>query len=449
MNNQQATSPTQNRPTKRTRTWSSKLKKYTLLTLVVAAVLWFTYQFVEPAPPRKLTIATGSQQGAYYQFAKQLQSEFALEGIDLILLETEGSVENLEHLADGGDAQVAFLQSGIANAARHSAIEGLASLYFEPLWVFSNHSKRLQRVGDLTGLRIAVGPARSGTRQVMTQLLADNGLDENHLTLLPLAGLAAVDALIDGTIDVVTTISAEHAVTVKQLLGKNHPGIKLMSFERADAYARRYPYFSSVSLPEGVIEFDLNIPASRIQLVTTAATLVVRNDLHPALSDLLMQAAGRVFKRDTLFSSAGQFPSPEFLDFQLNPEAERYFKYGVPFLQRFLPFWAANLIDRLKLLALPLIALFLPLSKILPPAYRWSVRKKIYHWYDEVQLIDQSAFDNTDDENLHNCLQQLARIESDARDVDVPLGYAHELYALRQHIDLLKQQISSARIKST
>lgn len=428
------------RPRKRKGSVRHGLKMFGPGLFITMLAVWFTYQFVEPAPPRHLVIAAGNKQGAYYQFALELRQAFAGKDIELEILETAGSVDNLERLRNGGGAQVGFIQSGIATASDHSQLTGLASVYYEPLWIFSNQPEQLRRISDLGGLRVAIGAQGSGTRRVALQLFEDNGkTDKSKITLDPLGGSAAADALLAGEIDAALAISSADAVMVKSLLGTDN--IKLMSFDRAPAYERRYPYLSHLTLPEGIVDFERNIPREEVQLVAAAATLVARDDLHPALGDLMMQTAANVFHRDTLFSDANRFPSADYLDFPLSADAERYYQHGVPFLQRFLPFWAANLIDRMKVLAVPLLALLLPLTRILPPAYRWSVRKKVYRWYGQIQLIDQSAVDNQDIENLELCQAQLLLIEREARDVDVPLGYTHELYALRQHIDLLKKQI--------
>ncbi len=430
---------TRRRLKRRFKTLLPSLGVYGGTAVLIAVGLWVSYQFIEPAPPDTLVMATGNPEGAYHAFAQELVREFASEGVTLELRETAGSVENLALLTEDDAVKVAFLQSGIASAEEHPQLRGLASVDFEPLWLFSNQETRLRSIGDLKGLRVAVGAQGSGTRQVALKLLSDNALAEPDLTLLPLSGSAAVEALRDGSIDAALSISSANAGMVQTLLAE--PGIQLMSVERAEAYARRYPWFSHLTLPRGVIDLAQDRPPETINLIAVAATLVATTDLHPALGDLMMRAAASVAARDTLFSRAGRFPSPDFLDFPVSADAERYYKYGVPFLLRYLPFWAANLVDRLKLLALPLLALLLPLSRMLPPAYRWTVRKKVYHWYDEVQAIDQSTTDDSSHAALTRCLLELKRIEDEARAIEVPLSYAHELYALRQHIDMLTLQI--------
>ena len=217
--------------------------------------------------------------------------------------------------------------------------------------------------------------------------------------------------------------------------------MQVLSLDRAPAYARREPWLSHLTLPEGVVDLARNIPASTIDLLAVNATLVTTDSLHPALRDLLLQAADEVFSAATVLSGTDEYPQAAGADFTVSAAAERYYEFGPPFLQRFLPFWIANLVDRLKLLALPLLALLLPLSRLLPPAYRWSVRKKIYRWYDEVQKIDQEASDDDSHDILEACRTNLTRIENEVREVEVPLSYAHELYVLRQHIELLLGQI--------
>ena len=253
------------------------------------------------------------------------------------------------------------------------------------------------------------------------------------------SGLKAVVALRNGDVDALFSVASISAPMIRALL--HIPEVRLLSLERAPAYARREAWLSHLTLPEGVVDLATNIPATTIDLLAVNATLVSTKSLHPALRDLLLQAADEVFSEATVFSRSNEFPKAVGSDFALASAAERYYEFGPPFLQRYLPFWIANLVDRLKLLALPLLALLLPLSRLLPPAYRWSVRKKIYRWYDEVQRLDLETSEDPSPKNLELCKRELVRIENEVREVEVPLGYAHELYGLRQHIDLLRRQI--------
>ena len=412
-----------------------------LAALVLVAALWITYQFVEPAPPESLTVSTGEPGGAYHRNAALMAETFAAEGIELRLLPSEGSVENLERLGDGA-ADVAFVQSGLVGGrtgAVPDGIEGLASLYFEPVWIFVRAEERPVRLDALAGRRVAVGRPGSGTRPVALRLLAESGVDEADAELLAMGTDAAADALLAGDIDAAFVISAPEAPVVERLLAAD--GVLLLDLERAAGWSRRHAWLNDLVLPAGVLDFERDLPPVDVRLLGVAATLVATDDLHPALADLVMRAAGETFRTDSLFSEAGRFPSPDYLDLPVSDEATRYYRYGVPFLQRYLPFWAATLVDRLKLLALPLLALLLPLSRLLPPAWIWTVRKKVFRWYAEVQTCDLSAREDPSPENLRACLAALTRIEDETRGVEVPLGFAHELYALRLHVELLAGQI--------
>ncbi len=408
--------------------------------LLLALIAFFvTFQFVEPAPPKQLTIATGNADGAYYQFAQAFRTRLAEHGVTLNVRTTSGSVENLELLKNASnDVQLAFVQSGVSKPPANTRLMSLGSVYYEPLWVFSREALVSGQLSALRGKTVSVGAAGSGSQIIARQLLQDNGLID-QLKLVELQGSDAIHALTSGQIDALITVVSSTSNMVQTLV--NIPGISLMSFKRAEAYAQRYRFLSQVRLPEGSIDLEKNIPQQPIQLIAPTATLIARDDLHPALSDLIMQISSTLFSAGDLFADKGEFPSQKYLDYPLSPEAARFYKSGPPFLQRYLPFWAATLIDRLKVLLFPLLALMIPLMRILPPTYRWSVRKRIYQWYEQLQLVDQSSTEIPSEENLELCLANLDKIEKEVREVEVPLGFAHELYALRQHIDLLARQI--------
>lgn len=424
---------------KKTRSLADTLKIYGGALLLLAAAFFFTYQFVQPAPPNSLTMATGRTDGAYYALAQQFKAELAKENITLNIVETSGSIENVQ-LLSSNQAQVGFVQSGVVIKDNYPELQGLGSLYYEPLWVFIRKGNGLTQLNQLAGAKVAVGEVGSGTRAVALAILNDIQLDQDTVSVFELSGMDAVDAFIQGKVDAIFSVGSYNAESVQAML--TNEDAELLDFKRARAYAKRLPYLSAMNLPEGVVDLHRNIPAQDISLISAAATLLANKDLHPALSDLLLQISERLFSKSTLFSETGQFPSPAYVDFPISTEAQRFYKSGTPFLQRYLPFWAATLVDRLKVMLLPLLALLIPLIRILPPTYRWTVRKKIYKWYDEIQIIDQSATETTTEKNLELCLANLDKIEDEVREVEVPLGYAHELYVLRQHIDLLARQIS-------
>lgn len=416
---------------------------YGLGLLLVLAATWFTYQFVEPAPPRMLSIATGNSDGAYHRFGQQLRDQLSIHGVDLAVVSTDGSVDNLQ-LLQNREVDVAFIQSGLASSEDYPDLESLGAMYFEPVWIFSNSSVMVNTLRDLKGKKVAIGGTGSGTRSVALRLLAQNGLDESDVSLSSQAGMEAVDALNAGSVDVIISVASISSPMIDALLSAQ--GVSLISLQRAPAYARREPWLMHQTLPEGVVDLERNLPDQQIELLAVNATLVGTDSLHPALRDLLLQASDAIFSQATLLSAPEHFPSIVGSDFPLSKDAIRYYQSGPPFLQRYLPFWIANLVDRLKLLALPLLALLLPLSRMLPPAYRWAVRKKIYRWYDEVQELDQSASSDTSSAHLQSCVAELRRIENELRGINVPLSYAHELYGLRQHVELLLRQIDERLI---
>lgn len=410
-----------------------------LLMLIGFAIAW---QFVDPAPPRTVVIATGHEGGAYYLYAQRYQKLLAEEGIELEILTTAGSLENIRLLEDrSAGVDLAFVQGGTASATDSADIVSLGSLYYEPLWVLYRSGEVIDRLAWLADKRVAAGEAGSGTRAVALTLLNDNGLDAASDNSLALGGQDAVQALIAGEVDAAFFVASPRATLVQELLGQKD--IQLMSFTRAAAYTRRHHFLSSLVLPEGVVDLQQNIPPLDTVLLAATANLAANSDFHPALINLFLQVLSRVHGEGGVFENPGEFPNEYNVDFPLNDDARRYYRDGPPFLQRYLPFWTANLIDRLKIMLVPVITLLIPLFKVMPPAYRWRVRKKIYRWYRELQELDIEHPQREKAERLARLLQRLNDIEEEVRKVRVPLSYVDELYDLRVHIDLLRDKLTA------
>ncbi|MCZ7563883.1 MAG: TAXI family TRAP transporter solute-binding subunit [Burkholderiales bacterium] len=408
------------------------------VALIVAAAFWAAFVFVKPAPPRTLAMSTGGEGGAYHAFAERYQAILARDGIRLELLPSSGAVENLARLTDpAAGVSVAFVQGGIAAAQRAPELVSLGSVYYEPLWVFHRGKQPLDRLGQLEGRRIAIGSEGSGARRLALALLAASGMTDQDVQPFDLGGLAAADALVAGEVDAAFLVAGPEAASVRKLA--RAPGVRLMSIARADAYTMRLPFLHKLVLPRGAIDIAQDIPADDIVLLAPTANLVANDSLHPALAYLLLLAAREVHGGAGPFHRVGAFPSPRDSDFPLAGEAERFYRSGPPFLQRYLPFWAATLVDRLIVLLLPLFAVAIPLFRVLPALYAWRVRRKVYRWYGELKFIEEGARHRGAEGDASARLARLAEIETEVAGINVPLGFAHEVYTLREHIKLVRE----------
>ncbi len=411
--------------------------------LIVGIGFVVAYQFVEPAPPKHIVITTGSESGAYYQFANRYAAILAKNGITLEVKASAGSLENLERLKKD-EAQIGFVQGGVVppkedpDAEDDSGLLSLGSLFYEPVWVFYRGEKKLDRLTDLRGKRIAIGQEGSGVRQLAQQLLAANEIPLGK-NLVPVAGLKAAEELQQGRIDAAFIIAAENAPVVQVLL--RSPGVRLMSFAQANAYQRRFPFLTRLTLPQGVADLVRDYPPEDIKVLAPTANLIVRDDLHPALQTLLLQALSDVHGKSGFFQDAGEFPSYMDQMLPLSPDAARYFKSGSPFLQRYLPFWLAVLIDRLIVLLVPIIALLIPLLKIAPALYTWRVRSKIFRIYGELKFLEEDIKQHSDIERAGEYRLRLDTLEDEASQLHVPLGFTDLVYTLREHVNLVRQAL--------
>jgi uncharacterized protein len=419
------------------------------------AVLIATYMmFVEAPPPRKIVIASGSQNGAYFRYAQEYAKELQKEGVSVEVRETAGSVENL-HLLGQHDSgvSVAIVQSGVATPADLQHSYALGSLYHEPLWVFYRGDKRLERLSQLVGKRIGVGSPGSGTYAIAMQLLAVNGLIESNSSnqnsravLVQENVAAAATALQKGELDAAFFVAAFDADYILRLL--NDSNMKLLSFDQHEAYRRRFRFLASVTMPAGIVNLGQNIPGQDVALLSPTAMLVVRKDFHPALVSLLLTIATRIHGNGDVLSDPGEFPSESFCDFVVSEDARHFYKSGQPVLMRLLPFWLASLVDRAKVMLIPLIMLMMPLIRAAPPLMRWRTRRKIYLWYSDLREIDQRLVNGLSAPELDLELARLKGIEHQVAYVDVPLSYMEEFYHLRLHLRMLQQHLNDLRTRS-
>jgi TRAP transporter TAXI family solute receptor len=408
--------------------------------LLLAAGFAVAYLFVEPAPPSRIEIATGTRGGAYFSFAERYRDIAAAQGVELVLRETSGSLENLGLLDDPTSGiQIAFVQGGTGDPAASPNLMSIASLYYEPVWLFHRTVDSVERLSDLSGQTVGIGAEGSGTRAVAQMLLRENGVTD-ETRHLPIGGWAAADALREGLVDATFIIASPKAEFVSALLADN--GIRPMNFTRANAYSRRHRFLSEVRLPQGVIDLARNIPHSDITLVAATATLVARKDFHPALVELLLHAAEKVHRRGGLLEEAGQFPSELHGDFPLSDDARRYLESGPNLLQRYLPFWVANFLDRTKVMLLPLLTLLYPLFRLLPPVYRWRMRSKVNRCYRDLSRLEEDLRDLAAGEDISAFAAELDRIEGVVRELHVSPGYLDRAYALRLHIDLVRAEVA-------
>lgn len=409
------------------------------LILVIAGFI-FAYQFVGPAPPDRIVMATGSTSGAYHAFGRKYAKRFKKEGIELVVKSTAGSAENLKLLAEEDDNKgvpVSFLQGGIGSPEGQPDLVSLGSVYYEPLWVFVRGGSAPSRLSALVGNRIAIGTKGSGTRAIAYQLLSENGISDVSARLIDIGGPQAAQALKNGVVDAAVFVTSATSKTVRDLLST--PGISVMSFERAEAYIRLNRYLSKLVLPKGAVDLARNLPREDIVLLAPTATIVASPKLHPALIDLFLITMREAHRPGGLLEAPDEFPSPRYITYPLDGAAQRFYDRGPPFLQRFLPFWAANLIDRLKVMLLPLLTLLYPLFKILPPAYSWRMRSKVNRWYKDLEALDDRVRDNTI--SHADATEELDRIEQSVEKVSVPPGFAASAYTLRIHIDFLRRKV--------
>lgn len=422
--------------------WRDAALVYGLFLLLLIVVVWVTLHFVQPAPPDTIVMTSGADGSMFSNYAGRYAKILARQGVTLKIVPSQGSLDNLKRLSDPEfKVDVGFVQGGIANLGDVDELMSLGSVFYVPVLVFYRAPQPIKFLSQLEGKRIAIGRQGSGARALAETLLKANGIEAGGKSkLLDLEGKAAQDALAKGATDAAFVMGdSATTATIRQLL--HTPGVRLFDFVQGDGYVGRFRYLTKLQLPPGSLDLGKNTPPQTLTLIAPTVELIARPGLHPALSDMLIQAAQEVHGRATLLQRAGEFPAPLEHEYRLSDDAVRYYKSGKSFVYRHLPFWLASLVDRIVLLLVPLAVVLIPGLKLVPWLYRLRINMRIYQRYGELMALERLAFSETTAQERADLLKRLDEIERRVVTAKLPASAAGQLYVLRSHVNFVRDRI--------
>jgi len=409
----------------------------------VFAIFWFFLS----APPRTLVITSGPAGSSFQRYADSYAKIMERNGVTLRVLPSAGSFDNLQRLKSSElDIDIGFVQGSPAEGTDLSNLVSLGSIAHQPLWLFYRNPKRITRLSELAGMRLAVGALGSGTRSLALALLQSNGVTAAQATLVDLDADAAAAGLQAGKLDAIFLMGDSAPMqTLRGLIRSTD--VQLYSFTQADAYLRRHAFLEKIELPEGSIDLGKNLPAQDVVLVGLTVELVARKGLHPALSDLLLEAAREVHGKASLLQKRGEFPAPLEHQFTISEDALRYYKSGKGFLYRSVQsFWLASLLNRILVVFVPTLLVLIPALRSLPLIYKFRIRLQIYRRYRPLLVLERDACGPLTPEREQELLQRLDRIEESVNHLKVPASFGDQFHLLRCHIAFVRQRLKAAKI---
>jgi TRAP-type uncharacterized transport system substrate-binding protein len=418
--------------------WRGLFYRWLPLLLVLVGGVLLVQKLMHPATIR---ILSGPNESSFRRHAEKYKAIIERHGVKVIVLPSHGALDNLKQLADPkGVADVAFVQGGLSDGLDTSHLFSLGSMFAQPLMVYHRHGKPVEVLSQLKGKRLAIGPEGSGARTLALKLLKANGMDGPPTVLHELAGEEAANELIAGRIDAAFMMGDSATPAIMRKLREND-GIEIANFRQADGYLRQFRFLSKLTLPEGAYDLGKNEPPETLTLVGPTVELVARNNLDPALSDLLIGAAREVHGGAGMFRNAGEYPAPLARDFPISPDAERYYKSGTQFLYKTLPFWLAKLLARLVVVVLPLLVILIPATRLVPAAYKWLMRSRIIKWYGAMMNIERAMLARPPADEQDMLLRRFEAIEKAVNEMKAPASFGDQLYVLRDHVRLVRDRL--------
>lgn len=411
--------------------------------LLAASLIWLAFVILKPAVQRTIVITTGADGGIYRGFAERYAKVLKREGITLDIRHSSGAVENFTRLKNpDSEYEVGFIQSGIGDASNAPNLQTIAAVSYEPIWVFYQAAGTIDRLSQLQGKRVSIGVPGSGLLIVASDLLKQNGITEHNTKLQELASVQAYAALKSGSLDAAFFIGRPDSAMMQTLLKSD---LKLMNFVQADALVRQFPALSKVTFPRASTSLADDLPHTDVTLLAATALLVSKDTLHPALAYLLLDSANEIHAAQDYFTPRGYFPNQNAEDFPISDETKRYFKSGRPFLQRYLPFWLANFIERRFIILLPFMALLFGLLQVIPRIYAATMRKRLVVWYREIKSLEDEiwATKNPTLARVNQWRDEIEEIDANANQINIPQQYFGDVYALKQAISVVRARIIS------
>ncbi len=412
-----------------------------VIPVILAAVFWFFHS----APPGSLTIISGPEGSAFRTNAEKYREILLRSRVKLKILPSDGARQNLERLSDPAfHVDIGFVQGGVAKGVTIDNLVSLGSISFEPLLVFYRAATPLDVLSQLAGKRVAIGQTGSGTRALSMTLLEANGITPGGATVFEdMDAEDAAKALVEGKVDAVFLMGDVASGKLMRTLLYT-PGIRIFDFLQADAYTRRITYLHKLDLPMGSVDFGKNMPPHDIQLIGPTVELIARKDLHPALSDLLLEAATEIHGKPGILKRRGEFPAAWEHEFPISADAKRFYKSGRGFLYRFLPFWVASLLNRVAVAFVPAIVVLIPVLRMIPGIIRWRTGMRISRWYRALLLLEQDVRTPRTPDKGEESLRRLDRIEEEVNGMKVPASFGNQFYVLREHIGFVRSRLESS-----
>src|SRR6516164_5008430 len=396
-------------------------------TAVILAGFYVIYWFIDPIPPRHFVIAAGMTGSGYDNRARQYARILARDGVELKVRNAAGGV------------QAALTALGFAQPRDTATIYSLGGVFDAPIFIFYRNAEPIAQFAQLRGKRLSIGAPGTALRGLMMQVLTATDAVDASNRLVDLDSSEAIDALIAGEIDVAMVASQLDASFLQRAL--DAPGIRIMNVAQAEAIAKAVPGLKHVVLWRGLISLIRDDPNSDIDLLASRNSLLVRNDLHPALQYSLLEAMREVHWAPGPFNRLGEFPAEQPNDLPLSPTAEAFYRSGSTFWQRYTSFWLASLLNRIIFFVIPVVAALVPVIGFAPRFYRWLYLHRINQLHRALGNLESELAHGAGGSRLGEYQARLAEIESAVRMFKVARPFEIDLHRLRIHLRMVQEEV--------
>lgn len=237
--------------------WGRFALRATVISIAIAfgALFFRNLDLVPDLSYVDVKILSGSTEGHYYSMIERLAIAATDEQAMIGNLTTRGSRENLDRLLaarENCEVQLGLVQDGF-DRTTYKGLDLIGRVgRSESLLLIGRNADNILRLTDLQGLKIGVGPERSGSAFLAERLFSAADLAGLQVTLEHHALKQQVELAVNGNLDLALFIMDEDAGLIGEAV--RDKGLQIVGLDHTEAIARRFPFVSYGSLAAG--QFD-------------------------------------------------------------------------------------------------------------------------------------------------------------------------------------------------
>ncbi len=238
-----------------------------ILVMSLALSSLILQDFSAFAAEKKVTIGTGGVTGVYYPaggaICRMVNRGRKEHNIRCAVESTGGSIANLESIHNK-DIEMGIVQSDLlyyaytgkeifSDAGKDKKLRVLLALHFEPFTIVARKNAKINMFDDLKNKRIYIGPAGSGMRATMEELIKQKGFSSKKFAnIVDIKSSDQTEALCKGKIDALVYAGGHPNGAIQQVTSSCPTKLVDIAKDDIEKLVSTHPFYVKATIPAGM-----------------------------------------------------------------------------------------------------------------------------------------------------------------------------------------------------